>query len=440
MTKTAISFFKQNWKVITPYILLLTIYAWFSFGLVAPNLTLINQAWFIGFQQQMWQLIFNNRVLATTIFISIISLLFLNYLLLGFYITKQVKDDGTKLSWQTKIFLLIIVTLPLLLSYNALSYDIFNYMFNAKMVVVYQANPHIQTALDFSDDPWTRFMHNVHTPAPYGYSWTALSLLPFIMGFNKFLTTWLSFRLWSVASLIITVLLMAWLKNMVYQQKLTLADLVITYFNPLILIEVVSNNHNDLWMMVFALLSLALLLKIKLINKSLLNRFLLVLGSIFLFAFSVSIKLASMALIPIWILLFLENACVLNKQVNRILRQIGLIKLKNWLYQHWPFVASGLMFLPLFTIRSQQFHPWYLAWSFVWLPLIKISWWKQLLIAFSWTGLLRYVPWLRKNQYNQLILLQQKIITWSAPIWLLITTLLNNIFKGDNTKTTATDP
>ncbi len=65
------------------------------------------------------------------------------------------------------------------------SYDVFNYLFNAKMVWIYQVNPHIHAAIEFSRDPMLRFMQNVHTPAPYGYGSTALSLIPGLTWFTK---------------------------------------------------------------------------------------------------------------------------------------------------------------------------------------------------------------------------------------------------------------
>ncbi len=422
-------FLRKNWQLLTFYFLLLTAYTCFSFGLTAPNLTLINQSWFVSFQQQMWQLFFNNRSLATTVFILLISVLFGTYLLLIKNVAKFNQQQNTCFSWQTYLILLLMLALPLLFSYNALSYDVFNYIFNAKMVVEYQADPHVQTAIEFSGDPWTRFMHNIHTPAPYGYGWTGLSLLPFLSGFGKFLTTWLSFRLWSILSLILTVLLIAYLKKQVSKKPFNLNDLILTFFNPLVLIEIVSNSHNDLWMMVFALSSLAMLFKTKFIKKSFVNRLLIIVSSIILLAFSISIKLASLALIPIWILLFLEHVCLLKLQINHLLKKIGLEATKEWLYNHWPFIASCLMFLPLLTTRSQQFHPWYLTWSLVWLPLITIEWWRQLLIAFSFTSLLRYIPWIKENQYNSQIIMRQKIITWSAPLWTMLALVMKRLLK-----------
>ena len=60
------------------------------------------------------------------------------------------------------------------------------------MVVDHSANPHISTAWDFVSDPWTRFVQNAHSPAPYGYGWTGLSVGPYLLGFKRLKTTMLS--------------------------------------------------------------------------------------------------------------------------------------------------------------------------------------------------------------------------------------------------------
>jgi hypothetical protein len=91
-----------------------------------------------------------------------------------------------------------------------------------------------------------------------------------------------------------------------------------------------------------------------------------------------------------------------------------------------------LLFIPLITLRSQQFHPWYLLWSLAWVPLIidtplpttssKISpilsvlnnFWPTVVLTFSFTSLMRYIPYLWSGEYTTVVLQQQKIITWSA--------------------------
>ncbi len=400
------------------YFLLLVAYGLFTYGLTAPNLTLINQTWFTNFQNMMWANIYNNRNLATNLFLILIVALFVCYGVILFQLSKQ----KLKLDWQknfkaTVIKYLLILS-PLILSFNALSYDVFNYIFNAKMVLVYHANPHQSVALNYSFDTWTRFMHNVHTPAPYGYGWTLFSLVPYLLGLNKFLTTWLIFRLISVLALILTIKIIISLKQAYFanlDDKKFNWSLTALVFNPLMLLELISNSHNDLWMLLPAMLSLLIVGKKKLDLKR-------IIFSILLLAFSISTKLATVVLIPIWAFLLNENLQLLKFKLPS--------KFTNWLKNNWPLLASLLLFLPLTTLRSQQFLPWYLSWSLIWFPFIKEKVWRNTLLIFSLTSLLRYLPWLKINGYTPEVLAQQKLITWLLPIiYLALCTLVYGVKK-----------
>lgn len=294
------------------------------------------------------------------------------------------------------------------------------------MVAFYQVNPHIQTALDFARDDWTRFMHNVHTPAPYGYGWTIFSVLPYLLGFNKFFLSWMIFRLLSLSSIGLLFLCLRWLA-LKLKLSVRLYQLAFLFLNPLFLIEIISNSHNDLWMLLPAMLSLGLVSTTR--STRLSPKTTLI--SITLMALSISIKLATVILIPVWLVLFAKNNLLLNKinqtklpsllKTSLVWLSGGLSKLLNlW----WPLAASLLMFLPLMTARSKQFLPWYLVWALVWLPLIRWKPWKYLLLIFSISSLFRYLPWMLAGNFDGDVITHQKLITWLIPaaiffIWLL---------------------
>lgn len=234
------------------------VFALFSYSLAAPNLVLTSWQPYWQLQTYLWQTLFNNRSLLSEIYALLIVILTLNYAAVVWGVRRW-SISLTQVGWG-----IAICTLPLLLSNNALSYDLFNYVFNAKMVVVYHANPHLQTALEFAQDPWVRFMHNVHTPAPYGYSWTALSLIPYslsaLLSGNRFTLILYSFRFWSWLSLGLLFMTLRWFsRRLDHPPQPWLWALV--FFNPLLLIEILSSAHNDLWMMIPALWALGLLLK-----------------------------------------------------------------------------------------------------------------------------------------------------------------------------------
>lgn len=366
------------------YSCLMVVYALFSYALTAPNLILSSNEVFWKFQTYMWQTFFNNRQLLSYSYAAIISLLWICY----FFIIKTLHSTSQKIGVSILISLILVI-MPLMISNNALSYDVFNYIFNAKMVVIYHANPHVKVTLDYAFDDWTRFMHNTHTPAPYGYGWTALSIIPYLFGMGKFLPTWLSFRFFSLISLGLL-----FLTYRLVNKKVS----YLLFLNPLLLIEVLSNSHNDLWMMVPAIMSLILMAQPW--NKR--SRIKIIL-SILLLAFSISTKFATALLIPVWLLL-------------ATYRYLPLKSFFLNLVNNWPVLASVLMFLPLLMSRSQQFHPWYLTWAMVWLPLLPTNrigkFWQSLMIVLSVSSLYRYLPYLWTGEYTAQVIWQQKIITW----------------------------
>jgi hypothetical protein len=378
----------QWWWTIL-YTLSLLAYTVFSYSLTAPNLVFTSWKPFVDFQFFIWETFFNNIFYLKYAYIGCLTLVVTAYLLL-------LRNLNAKsFSLKHLVVVLGLAISPLLISNNALSYDVFNYIFNAKMVLVYQSNPHEKVALNFAYDDWTRFMHNTHTPAPYGYGWTALSLIPYTLGTGRFVLIWMLFRLWSVMSLIMLALLF-W--RYVPRENKWWAYAVL--LNPLLLIEVISTSHNDLWMMVPALFSLLLVLKKKTV--------LAVVLSLVLLLVSVSIKFATIVLLPLWFLL------VCRKHFS------GVGKM---LVSHWALIATASLFPLLITARSQQFHPWYLTWILIWLPFVKSSVWRWSIIVLSVSSLVRYVPYLWNGHFTDTILIQQKLITWLP--WVLGILLLS---------------
>ncbi|KUK79917.1 MAG: hypothetical protein XD95_0002 [Microgenomates bacterium 39_7] len=405
------------------YLVLLGLYAFFSYGLTAPNLILINANWFLAFQNRMWTEFFNQRDFLAVFYLVSILILFITYLLL---VRSLPKDK--KINPKQQFILILFFSLPLLISYNSLSFDVFNYIFNSRMVLDYQANPHVRTAIEFSQfDDWTRFMHNIHTPAPYGYGWTVLSLIPYLAGFGKFLVTWLNFRVLSIVSLVFSSFAVNKLNQSLYNKNLSLKRWLMLFLNPLVLIEVVSNSHNDLWMMFPAIYALIFLLEAVKNQKQ--RKIFLCFVAWLMFFLSVSIKFATLALLPIMILL---TIFALNSFAKKSKIKILFKMTRQFIKNNLPLISSVLMFLPLFTSRSQRFHPWYLLWPLIWLPLIKNKVYVTLLLVFSFTSLVRYYPWLKMNDYSQQILVTQRYITWSAIAITMILTGLSSIRKKVN--------
>jgi hypothetical protein len=368
------------------WFLTLILYVIFSFGLTDPNLVLFTWPPYQTFQQWAWQTFFLNRPVLAFVYVAFIVFFFVLYGM----IMRRVRA-GT-LTFSSVIVVTIATACILSLSYNSLSHDLFNYIFNARMIVEYGANPHITNALSFPNDDWTRFMHNTHTTAPYGYGWTALSVGVYLLGAGKFFITWMMFKGLGLLSYLLLIWMFVRFFKIEKSGRFWLAALVL---NPLVLIEVLSNSHNDLWMLLPAVVSIGLLVRSRLTKK-----LLVISGALLLL--SVSVKFATVLLLPVWLMLTLKGTQIFSSLPGLVQKNIG----------YWPELSSILLFLPLLTERSQYFHPWYLLWSLVWLPLMRWRVWKVFLLALSASSLLRYLPWLLDGGFSPDVLLQQRLMTW----------------------------
>lgn len=393
------------------------VYAVWSFGLTDPNLVFLKFEPFWRFQTWIWETLFKNAPLLTGSYAAILVLIALGY----FWVYRRAQN--WQWSWQQWFVTWLICISPLLFANNALSHDVFNYIFNAKMVLVYQADPHVKTALDFGDDPLTRFMHNTHTPAPYGYGWTIFSLLPSALGMGKFLWTWWLFKWLNVLGVAGLFWVLFALHRQLYKTEIAPQDVVLVFFNPLFVIELIGNSHNDLWLLVPALASLYLAGEwLRQPGKPSYRKVFL---SLALLGFSISTKLVTILLVPIWSVVLAWPLSLADKLRQQLTAQVAQISQRTgenftW-HSFWPLMASFALFVPLFTARSQQFNPWYWCWILVWLPVLRVTWWRQVIIAFSLSSLLRYLPWLLQGGYTDTVQTQQRLITWGIPlIWLLL--------------------
>jgi len=395
------------------------LYAVWSYSLTDPNLVLSSWQPYWSAQQWLWQTLYHNPQLQANLYAGLMAAIWLLY---GSILYRLHTSFSTQ-KMQGKHWLIIAVVLaPLFFAYNALSHDIFNYIFNAKMVVVYGANPHVQTALNFASDPWVRFMHNTHTTAPYGYGWTVLSVVPLMLGMGKFLLTWLLYKVAAMFSLVLLGLSANWFSNSVMKQPLSWFQAALLFLNPLLVIEVLGNGHNDLWMLVPALLAVGVGLQWGT------RKIALLLG---LLVWSISIKYATLVLLPLFIaILYTENVWerIRSRLVIRLPLKLivpiaekffGEVVRKNVVGVS-AATASLLLFLPLLTSRSQQFHPWYLIWALVWIPFISVKFVRVLLIAFSISSSFRYVPWVVAGGFEAGTLTQQQAITWIGGMTLML--------------------
>lgn len=265
------------------------------------------------------------RPLSSFLFVSIVLLLFVFYLLILNAIRK--KEMSKKTIW----FLIITATVVLTFSYNAFSYDLFNYMFDAKIVTYYSQNPYVHKALDFPGDPMLSFMHWTHRLYPYGPTWLGLTVPLSFVGMQFFLPTFFLFKILISVSFLGTVFFIGKILRK-FSLKDELFGIVFFALNPLVIIESLVSSHNDIVMMFFVMWAVSLLMNKKYVR------------SIILFILSIGVKFATAFIFPIYALvLYLQNK---KKTVN------------------WQFlfaVMTAVMIIPVILASYRtNFQPWYL--------------------------------------------------------------------------------
>ncbi|MFH0943380.1 MAG: hypothetical protein V1810_04365 [Candidatus Beckwithbacteria bacterium] len=344
------------------FLLIWSLFCLFSFSRQDLNLTLYNFAFFNPIRTWL-QALPNLQV--TLIFLTLSLLLIILYL----------KNLYSTPGWKV----LALLILPAILAYPLFSHDIFNYLFNAKMVLIYHANPHIQTAINFAFDPVVRFMHNVHTPAPYAYGWTIFSLIPGLAWLTQNFT--LSF--WAM-KLFIAVF---WLGQLYILKKIIIKlypaqswRWYLFALNPLVLTETLIVGHNDTVMMFFALLSYWFFLQS---NK---------IASILFLIISASIKYATLIFFPLFSLQSLKSL------QGETLKKIDLPSL------------SALLLLAVIFIRPDQLHSWYLIWGFSFAVLSKSRLLIKVFVALTFGALFRYAPYLYYGNWDSPVYLIRNLI------------------------------
>jgi hypothetical protein len=393
----------HKWLAVAAWLLVLIGWVGWSYGLVDGNLTLINNQIFWAWQTWSWHWA-ANALLASRLYVGITLGLLASTAWLWVWL-RQAATAGQRRWW---LIVLLVGSAILLLGQNALSHDIFNYIFNAKMLAVYGADPHYHVALEFSHDLWLRFMHNVHTPAPYGHGWTYWSVIPFFLsGLGKsFLLTLVTMRVWMWLGWVVFLWCVWQLVHEKFPANTAWQRWALLAFQPVVLIEALLNGHNDVWFMVPALLAMWVVTTRR-PPLRLVPRWWLGLAAAALLALSMWMKIATVVLVPVLAALIIEPWCVHWPSWWRwCVRQITA---------HWAEWSALALLLPLLLPRSQQFYPWYLVWALAFWPLVEWQWLRWLIAGLAVSALFRYIPWLlNAQQYDNATLLWMKVLSFSG--------------------------
>ncbi|MDO8659329.1 MAG: glycosyltransferase family 87 protein [Candidatus Parcubacteria bacterium] len=347
---------------------ILVIFGLFLYSYTQVDLNLTLSQWSIWQVIQKW---FQNigwfqRPLSTALYTFILFLLVIHYFLFLWLIKKNKLSLGQ--FWR----IVIPASIILLFAYNAFSYDLFNYMFDARIVTYHHQDPYIHKALDYPQDPWINFMRWTHRTYPYGPVWLWLTAPLSFIGMQFFLPTFFLFKALMVGSFLGTVYFIGKILEKISPEN-KMFGMAFFALNPLVIIESLVSGHNDIVMMFFAVFSLFLLLK---------KRY--VFACILLFL-SIGIKFATVFLLPVFALIFLL-------QIRR--------KKIDW--DKFFQLTSVLMIIAVIaaSIRT-NFQPWYLLYV---LPIASLIAGKHYIfipsIIISFFALLIYIPFLYLGNWD----------------------------------------
>lgn len=307
-----------------------------------------------------------DRPLSSAIYISILILLFVFY----FLILKSIKK---KVIIESEFWKIVLpVSFLLIFSYNAFSYDIFNYIFDARIVTLHHENPYLHKALDYPNDPWINFMRWTHRVYPYGPVWLGLTVPLSIVGFQFFLPTLFLFKALAVSSFLGTVYFIGKIVEKFAPDKKILS-MAFFALNPLVIIEALVSGHHDIVMIFFAVFAIH-----QLLDKKYFWAFLLLL-------ISVGIKFATLFLLPIFI-----GVTIL--QFNK--KKIDLSSV-------FTLTSLFMIVAVIFATLRTELQPWYLIWVLPFLSFILDNRWLVIpLVSLSLGLLLGYVPFLFTGNWD----------------------------------------
>lgn len=294
-----------------------------SWVLVDPNFTLIEHRDWAVFREWAVQIGYFDRPASSQFFVFAVCILMFTSFALVWKPPKNIM-----------ILAIVVGVIAGLLSYPALSHDLFNYIFDARILTHYGQNPYLHKALDFPTDPMLRFMHWTHRTYPYGPTYLLLSLIPSLLGMSMFSVTFFLFKLAHVVLYLLVVRAL---------QKINHKAAAIFAFSPLVIVEGLINTHND-----FVAVSIGILGINAILHKQ------KYLGSMLLIA-SGLVKYLTLPLIAIISNHSTRSRLVRGKTIH--LRDIGLVA-----------SVCGICTLLLYLVTYGELHPWYFLNLLVFLP------------------------------------------------------------------------
>lgn len=349
----------------------------YSFTQVDLNLTLSQWSVWQIIQKYFQHIGYFQRPISSYLFVGIVLSLFFFYLMILRNVHRQKIDK--RAIW----FLIIATAVILTFSYNAFSYDLFNYIFDAKIVTYYNQNPYLHKALDFAGDPMLSFMRWTHRLFPYGPTWLGLTVPLSFVGLQFFLPTFFLFKILMSLSFLGTAYFIGKILRKISPDN-EVFGVAFFALNPLVVIESLVSSHNDIVMMFFVICALYLLMKTKYVR------------TIILFIASIGVKFATVFILPVFLLIYF-----LQKRNKRL----------NW--EVIFSVATILMIIPVILASYRtNFQPWYLLNILPFAALVSRNYYIFIpSVVLSLFTSLEYLPFLYLGNWNNPV---PSILFWTT--------------------------
>lgn len=355
-------------RIMSLFYIVILAFIGFSYLFIDSNLIYLNFLYSDFF--------FRERLTVAIMYIAFVLCFYVFYL---YFLIKE--QNSKKLSLK-----LLCAPLLLVFSYPAvLSYDIFNYIFTAKVLFFYHENPFIVMPIEFVGDPLLLFTRAANKLALYGPAWVLITGISYLFGMGNFILTMFSFKLFVLFFYLGT----SWLIWKITKNKTSVYFFAL---NPLVFIETLVSGHNDIVMIFFALLTFYLVEKKKVVL------------SIISLLVSFGIKYATIFLIPAYLF------SLINRYKGKSYKETNVYV--------YSFTAMIIIFF--LSYLREEIYPWYAIWFLSFASLcIKNSFIKYFSIILSVSLLFRYVPYMLLGTYAGVTPFVRSFVTF-APITLFV--------------------
>src|SRR5258708_9407398 len=287
--------------------------------------------------------------------------------------------------------MILFTSILLLFAYNAFSYDLFNYIFDAKIITHYHQNPYIHKALDYPGDPMLPFMRWTRRVYQYGPVWLFLTVPLSFIGFQFFIPTFFFFKLLMTASFVGTVYYIGKIFQKLNPKK-EVVGLVFFGLQPLLLIESLVSAHIDIVMMFFAVFAFYKLLE---------KKYLLSTASIL---FSIGIKFATVLLATIFLLIYwYEKRRKIPPWRWLFFFAMCMMTFAAILQTTQPSFKLDYLFNPLSFLKTihPTFQPWYLIAPLTFAAILAD--WSYIIVVsiiISFFAMFTYLPFLYLGNWD----------------------------------------